>query len=100
MTAQGHTCEYMLTQPRRVQKARPVRIPVRQMLEQAVSGVFMVDMADIWSDTRGRARVAFARQVAMYLAHVACGLNLTEVGYIFARDRTTVAHACNVVEDL
>ena len=35
----------------------------------------------------------------MYLAHVSCGLSLTDVGHIFARDRTTVAHACGVVED-
>jgi hypothetical protein len=43
--------------------------------------------------------VAFARQVSMYLAHVGCGLSLTDVGILFARDRSTVAHACCVVED-
>ena len=36
----------------------------------------------------------------MYLAHVAFGLTLTEVGQVFARDRTTVAHACSLIEDL
>jgi chromosomal replication initiation ATPase DnaA len=70
------------------------------MLEQAVSQVFMVGSDDLWSGTRGCPRVALARQVAMYLAHVACGLTLTEVGRVFARDRTTVAHACCLVEDL
>ena len=35
----------------------------------------------------------------MYLAHVACALTLTEVGTLFERDRTTVAHACSLVED-
>ena len=35
--------------------------------------------------------MALARQVAMYVAHVTCGLSLTDVGLIFARDRTTVA---------
>ena len=69
------------------------------MLEQAVARVFMVASADLWSETRGCPRVAFARQVAMYLAHVAWGLTLTEVGHVFSRDRTTVAHACGVVED-
>jgi chromosomal replication initiation ATPase DnaA len=34
----------------------------------------------------------------MYLAHIACGLSLTEVGELFERDRTTVAHACEVIE--
>ena len=36
----------------------------------------------------------------MYLAHVVLGLTLTEVGQVFARDRTTVAYACGRVEDL
>jgi len=36
----------------------------------------------------------------MYLAHVVLELSLTEVGQVFARDRTTVAYACSRVEDL
>ena len=35
----------------------------------------------------------------MYLAHVGCGMTLTEADWLFGRDRTTVAHACMVVED-
>jgi chromosomal replication initiation ATPase DnaA len=35
----------------------------------------------------------------MYLAHVTFGATLTEIGILFERDRTTVAHACGVVED-
>jgi chromosomal replication initiation ATPase DnaA len=61
--------------------------------------VFEVDIDQLRAPTRGSARTAFARQVAMYLAHVACGVTLTEVGNLFERDRTTVAHACGVVED-
>lgn len=37
--------------------------------------------------------------LAMYLIHVCCGLNLTETGMIFGRDRTTVRHACACIED-
>jgi chromosomal replication initiation ATPase DnaA len=48
---------------------------------------------------RGPRKVAFARQLAMYLTHVGFGLNLTEVGACFERDRTTVRHACALVED-
>ncbi len=73
---------------------------MRPILEQAISKVFMVAGSDLWSGTRGKPRVALARQVAMYLAHVACGLTMTEVGQIFARDRTTVRHACGLVEDM
>jgi chromosomal replication initiation ATPase DnaA len=64
-----------------------------------VATVFGVDLEDLRAPTRGSASAAFARQVAMYLAHVVCGLSMTEVGMLFARDRTTVAHACGVVED-
>jgi len=48
---------------------------------------------------RGPRKVAFARQLAMYLTHVGFGLNLTQVGACFERDRTTVRHACALVED-
>lgn len=49
-------------------------------------------------DRRSRAS-AFARQVAMYLAHVGFGLSMAEVGKAFGRDRTTVVHACHLIED-
>ncbi|WP_245409790.1 helix-turn-helix domain-containing protein [Pararhizobium haloflavum] len=39
------------------------------------------------------------RQIAMYVAHVTLCLSLTQIGRAFGRDRTTVGHACNVVED-
>lgn len=49
--------------------------------------------------TRSRPAVAGARQLAMYLSHVLLGMTMTEVGRFFGRDRTTVAHACALVED-
>ena len=49
--------------------------------------------------TSGAAAAAFARQTAMYLAHVHFGLTLSQVGRNFGRDRTTVAHACARIED-
>lgn len=71
----------------------------RRVIEETVAQVFGVEGGDLRRATRGRAKVAHARQVAMYLAHVACGMSLTEVGRTFARDRTTVSHACGVIED-
>ncbi len=65
----------------------------------AVSMVYAIDRGVLDHPTRGRSRAAFARQVAMYLAHVSFGLTLTTVGHAFGRDRTTVAHACALVED-
>ena len=72
---------------------------LRRILEQAVARAFDIAPSVLWIETRGSPSTAFARQVAMYLAHVGCGLTLTEVGRLFARDRTTVAHACGLVED-
>ncbi len=71
----------------------------RLVIEETVAQVFGVEGGDLRRATRGRAKVARARQVAMYLAHIACGMSLTEVGRTFARDRTTVSHACGVIED-
>lgn len=58
-----------------------------------------MNVNSLTAPTRGNANIARARQVLMYLAHVGCRLTLTEVGKMFQRDRTTVAHACQVVED-
>jgi Bacterial dnaA protein helix-turn-helix len=41
---------------------------------------------------------AFARQVAMYIAHVAFGMSIIRVASAFGRDRSTVAHACHLIE--
>lgn len=60
---------------------------------------FEVSERELLCATRSKAHVAFARQTAMYLAHVVCGLSVAEVAKAFERNRTTVAHACNVIED-
>nr|WP_246204422.1 helix-turn-helix domain-containing protein [Devosia marina] len=49
---------------------------------------------------RCRTDTARARQLAMYLAHVVLGESLTDIGLAFGRDRTTVSHACNLIEDM
>ena len=64
-----------------------------------VAPEFGVRPADVESVARGSQQAAFARQVAMYLAHVGFGLDFATIGACFQRDRTTVAHACRVVED-
>lgn len=72
---------------------------VQCLAECSIARVYNVPLYEMRAGTRGRRRAAFARQVAMYLAHVAGGLSLTEVARAFGRDRSTVAHACAVVED-
>ncbi len=53
----------------------------------------------ILTDGRGPADAAFARQVAMYAVYVSFGVSLARVAAAFGRDRSTVAHACHLVED-
>lgn len=68
-------------------------------LEGLVTHTFGLGRDDLRAASRGEAPIAFARQVAMYVAHVWLAMSLSEVGRRFERDRTTVAHACRVVED-
>lgn len=68
-------------------------------IQHMVAAGLTVPFEDICCASRGRASVAFARQTAMYLAHVVMGLNYSEIGRVFGRDRTTAAYACRAIED-
>jgi|SRR6185369_2200559 len=68
------------------------------LLEEAVAAAFAVPVDDVRAASRSTAEAAFARQCAMYLAHVALGTNCSKVGRMFHRDRTTVVYACQQVE--
>ena len=64
-----------------------------------VAAAFAVPLAELRARTRRPPTVAFARQSAMYLAHIVFGLTLTDIGRAFGRDRTTAAYACELVEN-
>jgi Bacterial dnaA protein helix-turn-helix len=83
----------------RIECGRQPPLMLEPILEYAIAVAFEIKARDLRSATRGTAEAAFARQVAMYLAHVSCGLSFTAIGRIFHRDRTTVAHACELIED-
>jgi hypothetical protein len=70
-----------------------------QWVAFCVARDFGLDLAALFAPTRGAPRAAFARQVAMYLAHTGFELSLVTIGEVFERDRSTVSHACHVVED-
>jgi chromosomal replication initiation ATPase DnaA len=70
----------------------------RLALDLAMTSVFGIESGALWHGTRGAKETAFARQIAMYLAHVSCGMTLTDVGVMFGRDRTTVSYGCLKVE--
>ncbi|MEM9421484.1 MAG: helix-turn-helix domain-containing protein [Pseudomonadota bacterium] len=66
---------------------------------RVVANEFRVAEADMLKPSRSTAEVAFARQVAMYLAHVVYSMSYTDVAAAFGRERSTVAHACAIIED-
>jgi chromosomal replication initiation ATPase DnaA len=74
-------------------------VHTHKLIVHAVASVFGARVQDLVAPARLSRRIAACRQVAMYLCHVACGLTMEEVGRLFGRDRTTVSHGCNVVED-
>jgi len=69
------------------------------LIEEATAAAFAVPVDELRAPSRRAPAVAFARQCAMYLAHIALGLHYSEIGRLFRRDRTTAAHACQLVED-
>jgi hypothetical protein len=71
---------------------------LRLVIEDAVAMGFDIAPELLSFPSRGRALICLARQVSMYIAHVCLGLSFTQVGELFERDRTTAAHACEVVE--
>lgn len=66
---------------------------------QTVAYAFQVPAEDIDTPTRGAARAALARQVAIYLTHVAFEMSLARTAIAFGRDRSTAAYACHRIED-
>lgn len=64
------------------------------------AALFNVSSRELRRPGRAAAAVARVRQIAMYVTHVALGLSMNEIGRGFGRDRTTVLHACHLVEDM
>ena len=75
-------------------------------VQRAVARAFRLDIGEMLSRARHN-RVASARQVAMYLCRELAGgragrgrstaVSFPRIGKAFARDHTSVIHACNVV---
>ncbi len=65
-----------------------------------VAAVQGVSPNEILNHSSRQAHIALARQLAMYMTHVALGNTLTKTGQLFRRDRTTVSHACARIEDM
>jgi len=70
-----------------------------QLVVAAVAIEFGVPGTKVLSPHKGSSSHSFARQVSMYLVHVVFQINLSRVARVFNRDRSTVTHACHIIED-
>jgi len=67
---------------------------------EVVQAEFGVTRAQILAPTRSSPDVAWARQVAVHLCHALMpGVSWSDLGQMFGRDRTTVRHANQKVQE-
>jgi chromosomal replication initiation ATPase DnaA len=64
------------------------------------SALFNVSGHDLRQANRCSQGIARVRQIAMYLCNTTLGVSLTEIGKAICRDRTTLSHAVQLIEDL
>jgi hypothetical protein len=65
-----------------------------------LSAFFNVSGRDIRSPKRQNLDVARVRQIGMYVANVVLGINMSMIGQGFGRNKSTVIHACHLIEDM
>ena len=78
------------------------KVAQRHIAQKAVDLVceaYGVNAAMVLASGRSQAHISLARQVAIYLSHVVGQLSMKQLSVEFNRDRTTVSHACHIIED-
>jgi hypothetical protein len=61
--------------------------------------IYGVDVGSLLQEQRCDRRISDARQLSMYLANISFGMGYTEIGWYSGRDRGTVRHGIERVED-
>lgn len=88
----------------RHRRGRP-RVPVseRSLAQCRAAGRLVAELcrADVQMPTpcAEAQTITHVRQVGMYIAHVILSIPYGTIAIAFGKDRTTVAHACRVVEE-
>jgi chromosomal replication initiation ATPase DnaA len=97
----NHATKVSLSADRLIDDTTPEK---RAQLCEAVidlcSALFNVSGHDLRQSKRCSQGIARVRQIAMYLCNTTLGISLTEIGKAICRDRTTVGHAVQLIEDL
>lgn len=69
------------------------------LVQIAVSRAMGMGLLAMLQPDRGDAREAFVRQMAMYLCRLVYAMSLRDIAQAFGRDRSTVMHAIQRVEE-
>jgi hypothetical protein len=80
----------------------PASLPLTTVcrIVRQLTGELVLLLGDRVMLRRDRRRTAcHVRQIAMYVCHVALRMPMKDIADAFGRDRSTVGHACHVVED-
>lgn len=85
-----------LLQKRRQEKA----IFLCDALVDVISALSGVDSKELRAVGKGGRDIARLRQITFYVAHVILEVSMRDIAMAFGCDRTTVRHACHLVEDL
>ena len=72
---------------------------VCRVVRQMVAELIMLSGDRVLARRDRRRMACHVRQISMYVCHVALSMPQHDIGIAFGRDRTTVSHACHVVED-
>ena len=71
-----------------------------QFVNQMIAAAFEISGERLLHNDRGVVRINRPRQISMYLMNTALSLKFTEIAEFYDKDRTTVSHACKVIEEL
>ena len=71
-----------------------------RFVNQIVAVYFQLPSELLLKFARGKASATRARQVSIYLMHTTLSFSFTQIAKIYGKDRTTIAHACRLIEDL
>jgi chromosomal replication initiation ATPase DnaA len=75
-------------------------IELCECMMDITAALFGVSSKELRRPGRTSQEVARVRQIAMYVTHVVLRVSMRDVGRGFGRDRTTVVHACHLIEDM
>jgi len=98
--SEGRRAERPLAARSRTRLKRLRRDPVAYALVEHFAQQRRIGLRNLLQGTRGIGNAALTRQTAMYLVHVLLGRPQEVVGDLFARERSTVSHACMAIEAL